>query len=111
MAFLLPNLSPSLLLQSKSSNPQSINQIPCKPNTTLDLDPLRISSLQTSTVLQDAQLKTSPGDQHHEKDDFYVNIGVAVRTLREDMPLLFTRDLNYDIYRLFPHLGISSFCL
>ncbi|CAL9074391.1 unnamed protein product [Musa textilis] len=33
------------------------------------------------------------------KDDFYLNVGVAVRTLRNDLPSLFSKDLNYDIYR------------
>lgn len=40
-----------------------------------------------------------PGDKKHQNDDFYVNLGLAVRTLREDIPLLFAKDLNYDIYR------------
>eukprot|EP00268_Persea_americana_P024465 TRINITY_DN2386_c0_g1_i1.p1 TRINITY_DN2386_c0_g1~~TRINITY_DN2386_c0_g1_i1.p1 ORF type:complete len:281 (+),score=52.46 TRINITY_DN2386_c0_g1_i1:238-1080(+) len=38
-------------------------------------------------------------EQEKKKDDFYLNLGTAVRTLREDLPLLFSRDLNYDIYR------------
>ncbi|CAA6658145.1 unnamed protein product [Spirodela intermedia] len=29
----------------------------------------------------------------------YLNLGTAVRTLREDLPAVFSRDLNYDIYR------------
>jgi len=32
-------------------------------------------------------------------NDYYANVGYAIRTLREDIPLLFIRDLNYDIYR------------
>ncbi|MEW5298602.1 MAG: hypothetical protein WDW36_001706 [Sanguina aurantia] len=31
--------------------------------------------------------------------DFYANVGDAIRTLREDIPLLFAKDLNYEIYR------------
>ncbi|CAA7394305.1 unnamed protein product [Spirodela intermedia] len=34
-----------------------------------------------------------------ERDEFYLNLGTAVRTLREDLPAVFSRDLNYDIYR------------
>ncbi|KAL3578892.1 hypothetical protein D5086_020396 [Populus alba] len=48
------------------------------------------------------QVKTPPGAQdkeQHQRDEFYVNLGLAVRTLREDLPLLFTEDLNYEIYR------------
>nr|XP_043620723.1 uncharacterized protein LOC122592537 [Erigeron canadensis] len=33
------------------------------------------------------------------RQDFYVNLGLAVRTLRHDLPLIFTSDLNYEIYR------------
>eukprot|EP00879_Flechtneria_rotunda_P000506 GHRR01000610.1.p1 GENE.GHRR01000610.1~~GHRR01000610.1.p1 ORF type:complete len:344 (+),score=81.40 GHRR01000610.1:198-1229(+) len=31
--------------------------------------------------------------------DYYANVGDAIRTLREDIPQLFERELNYDIYR------------
>lgn len=52
---------------------------------------------------QDKERTPSAQDKQHQqqqkKDDFYLNLGTAVRTLREDMPLLFSRDLNYDIYR------------
>ncbi|XAR67253.1 hypothetical protein NMG60_11001940 [Bertholletia excelsa] len=37
--------------------------------------------------------------QYQPKEDFYINLGLAVRTLREDLPLLFAKELNYDIYR------------
>ncbi|RWW01147.1 hypothetical protein GW17_00035832 [Ensete ventricosum] len=44
---------------------------------------------------------TTTGDRNGNgnKDDFYLNLGVAVRTLRNDLPSLFSKDLNYDIYR------------
>ncbi|KAF5728124.1 hypothetical protein HS088_TW21G00267 [Tripterygium wilfordii] len=108
MAFILPNLSPPILQPTKSSKEKQpfIHQYrtallssPSSQNNT------RIGSslfALSPPVLQDAQVKSPPGAQdkhHHEKDEFYVNLGLAVRTLREDMSLLFTRDLNYDIYR------------
>ncbi|MQL84687.1 hypothetical protein Taro_017194 [Colocasia esculenta] len=34
-----------------------------------------------------------------QRDEFYLNLGTAVRTLRDDLPALFSRDLNYHIYR------------
>eukprot|EP01024_Parvocaulis_polyphysoides_P072905 TRINITY_DN9321_c0_g2_i1.p1 TRINITY_DN9321_c0_g2~~TRINITY_DN9321_c0_g2_i1.p1 ORF type:complete len:234 (-),score=18.84 TRINITY_DN9321_c0_g2_i1:588-1229(-) len=37
--------------------------------------------------------------QNVKQDDFYANLGDAVRTLRYEIPLLFYRDLTYDIYR------------
>lgn len=33
------------------------------------------------------------------RSDFYLNLGTAVRTLREDLPDVFVREPNYDIYR------------
>lgn len=116
MAFLLPNLSPSLLSRTKSSPKDKVFHHPIiSKHNSVSLYPPALSSAVTSLqipTLQDAQVKTPPGAQdnkQHEKDDFYVNLGLAVRTLREDLPLLFTRDLNYDIYRWFSHLGIFSF--
>eukprot|EP00887_Chlorella_sp_A99_P004841 scaffold4.g4841.t1 len=40
-----------------------------------------------------------PSDEERRRRDFYANVGDAIRTLREDIPLLFHKDLNYDIYR------------
>ena len=46
------------------------------------------------------RLHTEPGPngggrKRPDKDpDFYANVGSAVRTLREDIPLLFQKDLN-----------------
>ncbi|KAI4364709.1 hypothetical protein MLD38_020765 [Melastoma candidum] len=37
------------------------------------------------------------GDE--EKGDYYVNMGHGIRTLREDFPAIFHRELNFDIYR------------
>lgn len=37
--------------------------------------------------------------EESEKQDFYVNIGYAIRTLREELPTMFYKDLTYDIYR------------
>uniref|UniRef100_A0A0E0KV39 Uncharacterized protein n=1 Tax=Oryza punctata TaxID=4537 RepID=A0A0E0KV39_ORYPU len=34
-----------------------------------------------------------------QRSDFYLNLGTAVRTLREDLPAVFVREPNYDIYR------------
>ncbi|KAL6198803.1 hypothetical protein ACLB2K_028591 [Fragaria x ananassa] len=100
MAFLLPNFSPTLLLQTKLKEKpihHTLSQI--RPN--YSMSPLtHLASVQTPTLLEDAQVNTSKGAQDkQQRDDFYVNLGLAVRTLREDMPLIFAEDLNYDIYR------------
>lgn len=120
MAFLLPNLQPYLLTQSKSKDKllhQTLSSL--KPtshflvsSTSYDSSSSPLATLQTPT----SQVNTPPSvqDKHQQqlpKDEFYVNLGLAVRTLREDMPMIFIKDLNYDIYRLFhsfsPHFTIS----
>ncbi|GKV06778.1 hypothetical protein SLEP1_g18622 [Rubroshorea leprosula] len=105
MAFLLLNLSPSLL-HLKSSPKEKPILHPLSRSLKLQaetLSPLSLASVQ-SPPLQGSQASTTPGAQdkqqeQHQRDEFYVNLGLAVRTLREDLPSLFTRDLNYDIYR------------
>ncbi|KAK7285836.1 hypothetical protein RJT34_20618 [Clitoria ternatea] len=37
--------------------------------------------------------------EKEEKGDYYVNMGYAIRSLREDFPSLFYRELSFDIYR------------
>ncbi|KAE8681969.1 delta(8)-fatty-acid desaturase-like [Hibiscus syriacus] len=41
---------------------------------------------------------SKPGKEE-EKQDYYVNMGYAIRTLREEFPDIFYRELNFDIYR------------
>ncbi|XP_051128648.1 uncharacterized protein LOC127249741 [Andrographis paniculata] len=101
----MPNLSPPTLpLHPKDySNNRPSSSIP------LLLLPLSSSSTAaatttTTTIRSAAQVTTPPPThQHHQDDDqrnqFYLNLGLAVRTLRQDLPLLFTKDLNYNIYR------------
>ncbi|CAJ1958195.1 unnamed protein product [Sphenostylis stenocarpa] len=97
MAFLLPHLQPSLLAQPKSKDKSNLHQnlSPPKPNSLL---PVSSYSLHASSTAQVAQVST-PQDNKHPKDEFYLNLGLAVRTIREDLPLIFIKDLNYDIYR------------
>lgn len=42
--------------------------------------------------------KQSTGEEE-EKQNYYVNVGYAIRTLREEFPDLFYKELNFDIYR------------
>ncbi|RDX96274.1 hypothetical protein CR513_21089, partial [Mucuna pruriens] len=105
MAFLLSNLKPSLLPQTKSkpiSQTLSLAKLTSQspslffPSST----PLFTPQSSTSQVAQGNTPTTGANDEHQQqKDEFYVNLGLAVRTLREDMPLIFIKDLNYDIYR------------
>lgn len=103
MAFLLSNLQPSLLTQSKSKD-KPFHQTFSLPKPTSQFPISFTSSSSSSSTAQVAEVNTPQGtqykQQHQEpKDEFYVNLGLAVRTLREDMPMIFIKDLNYDIYR------------
>lgn len=40
-----------------------------------------------------------PSKEEEEKQNYYVNMGYAIRTLREEFPALFYRELSFDIYR------------
>lgn len=47
-----------------------------------------------------------------DKHNYYVNIGYAIRTLREELPTMFYKELTYDIYRediLFQN-PMNAFC-
>ena len=40
-----------------------------------------------------------PSKEEEEKQNYYVNMGYAIRTLREEFAELFYRELSFDIYR------------
>ncbi|GAV69896.1 DUF2358 domain-containing protein [Cephalotus follicularis] len=44
-------------------------------------------------------LKQGKEEEEEEKQNYYVNMGYAIRTLREELPDLFFRELSFDIYR------------
>ncbi|MBA0736221.1 hypothetical protein Gogos_009792 [Gossypium gossypioides] len=46
--------------------------------------------------------------EEEEKQDYYVNMGYAIRTLREEFPDIFYRELSFDIYRLRAFLRDTS---
>lgn len=41
----------------------------------------------------------SKQSKEEEKQNYYVNMGYAIRTLREELPEIFHRELSFDIYR------------
>ncbi|KAI3969720.1 hypothetical protein MKX01_020281 [Papaver californicum] len=121
MAFHVPNISHSssslVILQSttKSSLKEKLvtttttyqklssvlnhNNNPCLkleiPPQTTELFVAQDKELSSSKL---TSTDNSNNNNKQKKNDFYVNVGLAVRTLREDLPLLFSKDLNYDIY-------------
>lgn len=47
--------------------------------------------------------------EREEKGNYYVNSGDAIRTIREEFPEVFYRELTFDIYRLKFYSSFSSF--
>ncbi|KAK9156151.1 hypothetical protein Sjap_003631 [Stephania japonica] len=105
MGSLLPNLSPSLPPQTaKPSKDKPFHQTPPHLSSKRSVSPLLLSSSRAVTKLETPPTARTSQDSNGpagdgQRNDFYINVGLAVRTLREDMPLLFSKDLNYDIYR------------
>ncbi|OIT39175.1 PREDICTED: uncharacterized protein LOC109238449 [Nicotiana attenuata] len=105
MAYTLPNLSTNLL-HSKDKLPvvhhhhHHLSPLSSASSSDLLLDiPLLSAAARVVQVNRAPPTLQKERNNDHNNDDFYVNLGLAVRTLREDLPLIFTKDLNYDIYR------------
>lgn len=66
---------------------------------------VRVSDLEQSAGLYGQfSAPVKPGSSKQSKEDeekqnYYVNTGYAIRTLREEFPELFYRELSFDIYR------------
>ncbi|KAK4439544.1 hypothetical protein Salat_0289300 [Sesamum alatum] len=97
MAYILPNLSPTLL-QPKDKPSAIAPPLPSLPASTASPQ-TKLEPPPSRGVAQVNRTAAPPDNKKDERNDFYVNLGFAVRTLREDVPLIFTKDLNYDIYR------------
>ncbi|WPT12771.1 hypothetical protein PSENEW3_00002613 [Picochlorum sp. SENEW3] len=71
------------------------------------LDTCRGATLSTVPFLEATETKsaefsakrTSPDPQEDKEEDYYANMGDAIRTLREDIPQLFRKEFDYSIYR------------
>ncbi|KAM0030682.1 putative NTF2-like domain superfamily protein [Helianthus debilis subsp. tardiflorus] len=57
----------------------------------------RSRRLKVSSRIKD--LEPTVEEEEEKKQNYYVNTGSAIRTLREDLPDLFHRDLTFHIYR------------
>ena len=62
------------------------------------------SSVAVQSLLPSS--KQSQGGPEKEKD-FHVNVGYAIRTLREELPNMFYKELTYEIYRYAKHLYLA----
>lgn len=63
-----------------------------------DLEPWIQSDVTGSSKSAATSVKEGKEDEE-EKQNYYVNTGNAIRTLREEFPELFYRELTFDIYR------------
>lgn len=62
---------------------------------------VRVSGLEQNVRLYGKfSAPVKPSKEEEEKQNYYVNMGYAIRSLREDFPALFYRELDFDIYRL-----------
>lgn len=69
-------------------------------NDDVHQDNLQLLLEATETKLAEFSGKQgSPGPENDKNDDYYANMGDALRTLRDDIPQLFRKELNYSIYR------------
>ncbi|XP_073139846.1 uncharacterized protein [Henckelia pumila] len=73
--------------------------------TNLEKGSTELLNLQGSHLENVKQSETAPfssrksDEEEEERQNYHVNIGYAIRTLREEFPELFYRELSFDIYR------------
>lgn len=106
MAFVLPKIARLLPSRSvpKTPSPDSKTSTLLRSSPSSSSPPLRDSAQDKPAAVQD---KPGPAQISAKKkrDEFHLNVGIAVRTLREDIPALFYRDLDYDIFRFLSRIS------
>ncbi|EEF50606.1 conserved hypothetical protein [Ricinus communis] len=61
---------------------------------------VRVSELSHNMMLYGQfSAPVQQSKEEEEKQDYYVNMGYAIRTVREEFPALFHTELSFDIYR------------
>lgn len=81
-------------------NSQQLDSIPLSRygNSVLDGSTLMDSKVEVA-VQPSPPPRRKKLDDSGERSDYYVNMGSAIRTLRDELPSLFSKELSYDIYR------------
>ncbi|KAG5100864.1 hypothetical protein JHK82_045916 [Glycine max] len=72
-------------------------RISCKVKDCVVLDENVNSYGQFSVPVKQGSKQSK--EEEEEKQNYYVNVGYAIRTLREEFPDLFYKELSFDIYR------------
>lgn len=108
--FCNPNPSPQLLLKSLTiSNEKILSRFKVRLGVK-DTGATVLGSNQTLRLYGQFSAPVKPSKEEEEKQNYYLNMGYAIRTLREEFPDLFYRELSFDIYRFgFNHFS-SYFC-
>lgn len=68
----------------------------------LNPSPRTSSTLVEAPSVHQVQVGKPPGppqNKQERQEDFYANLGDAIRTLREDVPICLKSEISYDIYR------------
>uniref|UniRef100_A0A453CR99 Uncharacterized protein n=3 Tax=Triticinae TaxID=1648030 RepID=A0A453CR99_AEGTS len=119
MAFLLPKLTTPPCRSPPPTPPKSQLGLPshgaggrlhcsgpaqAAAPTHLNLPLLLSASQQEAPTAKSAETRSRAataggGGGDPRRSDFYLNLGAAVRALRDDLPAVFLREPNYDIYR------------
>lgn len=90
--------------RTKSREERVIREFDVLGERRRDISPLLAGSLLRSSPLSVSSpmpsLKQQPQrESGSDKQKYYVNMGDAIRTLREEIPLVFYREPSFDIYR------------
>ena len=73
-----------------------------------DFYAMSASSSSSSVAVQSLLPYSKQSQEDPEKEkDFHVNVGYAIRTLREELPNMFYKELTYEIYRYAKHLYLA----
>lgn len=107
-----PEISTAKILfnRNRNPNPRNLKSLNVRVRARSDV---RVSGLNQNVRLYGqfsapVKQETKRTNEEEEKQNYYVNMGYAIRTLREELPGLFYRELSFDIYRFGLHLVFAS---
>ncbi|KAG6748169.1 hypothetical protein POTOM_048070 [Populus tomentosa] len=104
-----PEISTAKILfnRNPNPNPRNVKSLNVRVRARSDV---RVSGLNQNVRLYGqfsapVKQETKMTNEEEEKQNYYVNMGYAIRTLREEFPGLFYRELSFDIYRRYNARG------
>lgn len=109
-----PEISTAKILfnrnRNPNPNPRNVKSLNVRVRARSDV---RVSGLNQNVRMYGqfsapVKQETKRTNEEEEKQNYYVNMGYAIRTLREEFPGLFYRELSFDIYRFGLYLVFAS---